>query len=92
MTTRQRDQMISRAARDPKISAGSLQLLLRLLLSPPLIQPEPFPLSNKDVAAICGITDKATIYRRINQLVPRYLTRAELSGCPPIWKFNLNHK
>jgi hypothetical protein len=89
MTAKQKERLRERATTDPNLTAGAALLLLRLLLIADELGDE-FPMSHKNAGRIVGKTDKATIYARINQLVPGYLTRARLDGCPPTWKFKFN--
>lgn len=82
--------MQRRAISDKWLTPGAAMLILRLLEQCHL--QSPFTLTHKDAARLCGLRDKATIYARINQLVPNYLERQELTGCPPRSKFKLNIK
>lgn len=91
MTATQKTRIAERAIADPKLSDGSCRLILKLLLLETELGDQ-FSMSHKQAGRICGITDKATIYARIKQLVPGYLVRAELNGCPPTWKYKFKIK
>ncbi len=74
---------------DRKVSDGAARLFL-LLASLHGSNGEYFTLSHREAGQLCRITDKATIYRRIKQLCPKYLRRVKVSGCPPTAKFKFN--
>lgn len=73
---------------DLKITDGALRLFLRIVVT--LDTSQPFPLPAGKAGALCGITDKATIYARIHQLCPKYLKPLGVKGCPPTAWFKIN--
>jgi hypothetical protein len=76
------------AERDLTITDGALRLFLRVVEA--VDTSEPFTLTAKQAGALCGLTDKATLYARIHQLCPKYLKPLGVKGCPPAAWFKIN--
>lgn len=72
-----------RAERDLSISDGSLRLLLRLLTFFGS-RNKVFHLDSRQVCELCGLSDRKTAARRLQQLVSAgYLLKFGPDGCPP---------
>lgn len=73
----------SRAERDLAISDGSLRLFLRLLTFFGA-RNKAFYLDASQTCELCGLNDRKTAARRLQQLVSAgYLLRFGPDGCPP---------
>jgi hypothetical protein len=74
-----------------KITDGALRLFLRIVEAVDgAAAGRPFQFSHRTAAALCGITDKATLYRRLKQLCPGYLKSLGVKGCPPTAWYRIN--
>jgi hypothetical protein len=85
MTNIQRRQMINDAIGDKSLSSTAAVLILRLLV---VEKRDQFPLSHRQAGQLLGLIGRRNIYSRINELMPRYLTRLGLKGIPATVHFS----
>jgi len=76
------------AEADLKLSDGAARLFLLVVHSHNASAE--FPLSAREAASLCGLRDHGTIYSRIHELSPKYLTPLGVKGCPPTSWFKIN--
>lgn len=86
-------KLLLRAAKEPRLGAGSFKLLFALLADGAGSNGKPFPLTWRRAGGLCGISDKATIYARIYHLESGgYLKRIKKPSCPPSAWFKVNYE
>lgn len=80
-----------RAERDVALSDGAFRLLCRLVSekynSPVFFAEESFGLPWTMVRRLCDLSERQA-YRRIDELLKKYLAGGELKGCPPVAQYH----